>query len=110
MILFVSNTVSAAVHDKKIAEQQYVNTLNKTISKLTVLQDTGYPGLLLNIHSVIQPKKKPKGKELTEQEKETNKNISKIRVMIEHVIGNVKRYRIVKDECRLRKNKYQYRK
>jgi len=28
--------------------------------------------------------------------------------MVEHAIGSTKRYRIVKDECRLRKNKYPY--
>jgi hypothetical protein len=108
VIMFVGNTVSGATHDKKIAEQQYSNALSKTKATVTLLQDTGYQGLALNGVKIIQPKKKPKGKELTQQEKETNKSISKFRVRIEHVIGSVKRYRIVKDECRLRKNKYPY--
>jgi hypothetical protein len=108
MILFVGNTVSGATHDKKIAETQYSNALSKTKATLTLLQDAGYQGLVLKGVSIIQPKKKPKGRELTNDEKETNKAISKVRVMIEHVIGSVKRYRIVKDECRLRKNKYPY--
>jgi hypothetical protein len=28
--------------------------------------------------------------------------------MIEHLIGSIKRYRMIKEQCRLRKNKYPY--
>ena len=49
---------------------------------------------------MIQPKKKPKGKELTLEEKETNQKISSSRVRIEHVISGIKRCRIVKDKFR----------
>jgi hypothetical protein len=38
------------------------------------------------------------------EEKERNREISMNRVRIEHAIGSVKRARIVKDECRLRKD------
>jgi hypothetical protein len=50
---------------------------------------------------IIQPKNKPRGSELTPEEKEENRRINHIRVRIEHVIGSVKRYRIVKDKLRL---------
>jgi hypothetical protein len=50
--------------------------------------------------TTLQPKKKPRGKELTQDEKEDNRRISKIRIRIEHAIGGVKRYRIVKDKSR----------
>ena len=55
---------------------------------------------------IQQPLKKPRGKELTAQQKEDNQKISSFRVRVEHAIGSIKRYRIVKDECRLRKNKF----
>ena len=45
-------------------------------------------------------KKKPKGRELTPDEKEKNRLISSIRVQAEHVISGVKRYRIVQDKLR----------
>lgn len=48
----------------------------------------------------MQPKKKPKGKELTEIEKEVNRWLSSLRIRIEHAIGGVKRFRIVKDKIR----------
>jgi hypothetical protein len=44
------------------------------------------------------PKKKPRGKELTDEEKAKNKVISSIRVRIEHVIGGIKRMRITTDK------------
>jgi hypothetical protein len=54
---------------------------------------------------IVQPTKKPKGKELTDLQKQENKIISSKRVIIEHVIGGVKILRIVKDEIRIYKEK-----
>ncbi len=42
----------------------------------------------------------PKGKELTDMEKHVNQWISSIRIRVEHTIGGVKRYRIVKERIR----------
>ena len=50
--------------------------------------------------TILQPKKKPRGGELTAEEKEYNHRISRIRIQVEHAIGGVKRYRIVKDQLR----------
>lgn len=41
--------------------------------------------------TTYQPTKKPKGKELTVEQKEQNKQISKERTRVEHSIGGVKR-------------------
>jgi hypothetical protein len=40
---------------------------------------------------VMMPKKKPRGEELTAEEKAQNKVISSIRVRVEHAIGGIKR-------------------
>lgn len=55
------------------------------------------------MHDVViqQPTKKPRGSELTVEEKEENRRIASIKMRIEHVIGSVKRYRIVKEKMRL---------
>jgi hypothetical protein len=47
------------------------------------------------------PHKKPKGGELTPEQKAENKEINRQRVVIEHVIGRVKGWRIVRDQYRL---------
>ena len=46
------------------------------------------------------PTKKSKGKELTDEQKRENKEISSFRILVEHAIGGVKKYRIVKERLR----------
>ena len=48
----------------------------------------------------MQPKKKPKGGELTPQEKEANRRISRVRVRVEHSIAGVKVFRVTRDVYR----------
>lgn len=100
-ILFASLTFNGSVHDKKIADQSY-----RIPPGFSLGQDCGYQGYRPAGVTIIQPLKKPKGKELTQEQKQENRKISRFRVRIEHAIGSVKRCRIVKDECRLRKNNF----
>jgi hypothetical protein len=46
-------------------------------------------------------KKSPKP-ELTEEQKERNKSISQERIFVEHAIGGMKKFRILKNKCRLK--------
>jgi hypothetical protein len=96
-ILFVSPSVCGKMHDKKIAD-----TLYSFPYPCLLYQDTGYQGYNPAGVTIFQPVKKPKGRELTGEEKEYNRKISSLRIRIEHTIGSAKRMRIVKDECRLR--------
>jgi DDE superfamily endonuclease len=64
-------------------------------------QDKGFQGFFLSGITIFQPKKKPRGGELTLPEQATNRQIASIRMRIEHAIGGVKRDRIVKDTIRL---------
>jgi DDE superfamily endonuclease len=61
----------------------------------------GFQGFVVDDVVIIQPKKKPRGGELTAGEKEENRRINSIRVRIEHTVSGVKRCRIVKDKFRL---------
>ena len=70
--------------------------------------DLGYIGITkaypwLNIK---MPKKKPKGGELTEEEKLKNKEVSSIRVKVEHAIGGAKRFGIVSDIFRNKQDEF----
>jgi hypothetical protein len=95
-VIFLTPTVEGKKHDKKLADES-----NYALPEgSTLLQDTGFQGFTVDDVSIVQPKKKPKGKELSQDEKDSNQAISRIRVRIEHVINGVKRYRIVKDKCR----------
>jgi len=41
------------------------------------------------------------------EQKESNRQISRLRIRVEHAIAGVKRYRIVKDQVRARKDNFQ---
>jgi hypothetical protein len=47
-----------------------------------------------------RPTRKPKGRQLTDAQKAANHAIARRRIVIEHVIGGIKRCRIVKDAIR----------
>jgi len=95
-ILYLSPTVAGKIHDKKLADQTLY-----TLPEGTILsQDTGFQGFSLDNVTILQPKKKPYKAELSEAEKEANSLISRFRICVEHAIGGVKRYRIVKDRIR----------
>lgn len=99
LILFLTPTVEGKRSDKKLAdESDYALPAG---SKLA--QDSGFQGFSLDHILILQPKKKPKGTELTDLDKEKNRWISSLRIRVEHAIGGVKRYRIVKDKIRNRK-------
>jgi len=95
-IRFVSETVEGKRNDKRLADES-----GYRVPKGSVLaQDAGFQGFNLEEVSILQPKKKPRGGELCYADKVRNRLISGIRVRIEHAIGSVKRYRIVKDKSR----------
>ena len=95
-VIYLSPTVEGKKHDKKLADESEY----KLPEGSTLIQDTGFQGFNVEGVSIVQPKKKPRGGELSQEEKEVNRTISKVRVRIEHVINGVKRYRIVKDRMR----------
>ena len=61
----------------------------------------GFQGFCVQDVEILQPTKKPRGGELTPEQKEENRRIASIKMRIEHVIGSIKRYRIVKEKMRL---------
>ena len=63
-------------------------------------QDTGFQGFTCPDVKIIQPQKKLKGRDLTPEEKVKNREISSIRIRVEHAIAGIKRFRIVKDKLR----------
>jgi hypothetical protein len=95
-IKVLSPTVEGKKHDKKLAEEDDIPFPEDS----TLYQDTGFIGYQPQRVQIIQPKKKPKGGQLTAQEKSDNTAIAKARIGIEHAIGAVKIYHIVHDVFR----------
>jgi DDE superfamily endonuclease len=96
-ICFLSHTCEGKASDKSMAE-----LAGYTLPAGSCLyQDKGFQGFFLHGITIFQPKRTPRGGELTPPEKATNRRISSIRIRIEHAIGGVRRYRMVKDKIRL---------
>ncbi|XWX03423.1 transposase family protein [Aggregatilineales bacterium SYSU G02658] len=86
----LSPTVEGRRHDKRLADDQQLRFPKNS----TLWQDAGFQGYAPENVTIIQPKKKPKGKELTPDEKARNTAISRERITVEHSIGGVKVFAI----------------
>ena len=95
-ILFLSATCAGKKHDKRVADEAGYTFPEGSY----VYQDTGFQGFGEATLVIQQPKKKPRGKELSPEDKVRNRRLASARVRVEHAIGGVKRYRIVKVRIR----------
>jgi hypothetical protein len=92
----LSRTVEGKKHDKKLADEQDLDFPPN--SKLW--KDTGFQGYEPPNTQTFQPTKKPRGRDLTPEEKAHNAAISCERIGVEHSIGGVKVFQIVHDVFR----------
>jgi hypothetical protein len=94
IVKFLSPTEPGRQHDKTLAEPlEAVRFPRQSV----VIADTGFQGLVLENKALIHPDKKPRGRELSPVAKQFNRVIASVRVKVEHVIGAVKRWRMVSD-------------
>jgi hypothetical protein len=90
-VLGLGATQPGSKHDKACADEE-----NYTFpAGSTLFQDTGFQGYAPEGASAEQPTKKPRGKELSPEQKEENRKISSKRVLIEHSIGGIKIFQSV---------------
>jgi DDE superfamily endonuclease len=95
-IVYLGPTTAGSVHDKKMADTEQIRYPLATL----LFQDTGFQGYSPEGVSIQQPKKKPKGKELSVGERFLNAALSSFRIVVEHCISGAKRARIVKEVFR----------
>jgi hypothetical protein len=97
-ILFLNATYAGSIHDKKMADE-----VGHLFPAHTVLvADLGYLGYEPENITVLLPNKQPRKGQLSEEEKQQNRQISQLRIPVEHVMGGVKRLNIVKEKIRIR--------
>lgn len=106
-ILDVSKTYPGSVHDFEVLRKE--KTAKSIPEEAKIHLDKGYSGVkkehpLLNF--LIPFKRNRWKKELSRSEKIYNTKLAKIRVLIEHVIAKVKKYRILSDVFRNRTEHY----
>lgn len=89
-------------HDFKLLKESKVRVKPET----ELDTDTGYIGISKIHANSVLPKKKSKKNPLTKEDKAFNRNISSQRVLNEHVIGFIKRFKIVADRYRNRRKRF----
>ena len=97
-ILVITKQKSGRRHDKRLADKESV--FEMIPKEIPAYADTGFIGAQKIHPNMYIPKKKSKGKPLTFEEKEMNTLISGYRVVVEHAIGGLKRYRCMSEKLR----------
>ena len=75
-------------------------------TKVKILADTGYQGIQKVHENSIIPIKKKKNMILTKEQKDFNHKLSSKRIIVENVIGFLKRFRIISDRYRNRRKRF----
>jgi hypothetical protein len=91
-IMDVSPTVPGAQHDKKLYDDSGVG--DRLDDDEAMMGDSGYQGIQHD-HRAVLPDKKPKGGKLTAQQKGRNRQLSKVRVVVENTICQLKTFRVL---------------
>jgi len=101
-VVYLSETYAGRIHDKAIADHEAIIYPQD----IDLYKDTGFQGYEPAGVQTWQSTKKPRGKELTPEQKAENTLLSRIRIGIEHLIAGIKRCRIVKDVFRNTKERF----
>jgi DDE superfamily endonuclease len=96
LVRSLSQTFAGRIHDKRLCDEED----SVFPPGCVLLKDTGFQGFAPAHVFTYQPKKKPRGQELSAEDKAENTMIARIRLLVEHVIAGVKRCRIVHDVFR----------
>lgn len=104
-VMWLNGIYEGSKHDLKMMEDrliQELNTFNKEGKDIYLFFDKGYEGVEKKIPSkrfkVYVLQKNRKG--LTQEQKEKNRIISQERIVVEHVIGRIKRSRMLLERYR----------
>ena len=90
------------VHDFSLFKESGV-----TFSKETLcLADSGYQGIQKLHEKSRTPKKKSKHHPLTKEEKQSNRDLSRQRMLVEHVIGRLKVFKLLAERYRNRRKRF----
>lgn len=102
-ILGLGQTQPGRMHDKAAAEAEEYRFPPGS----HLWEDTGFQGYDPEGVTVHRPRKKPPKGELTSEEKEQNRAMARERIGVEHSIGGVKVFRIVREPFRNHRSSFE---
>lgn len=102
IILFIGKTFSGNTHDYKMLKEEFPPD-QPWFENQNTLADLGYQGILKDYKGdgIRIPNKKPRKSKnnpnpgLTEEQKNENRDLSRVRIFVENAIGGMKRYNIL---------------
>ena len=99
---FLSRFKPGKTHDYTLLKEE-LSPDKQWFKKFIVRLDLGYLGFGKGYvcKKYFMPIKKPRGQELTEEQRSVNQKQASKRVVVEHAIGGLKRYRILSDRLRM---------
>jgi hypothetical protein len=89
-------------HDFRLFKESKLHTAAKTLS----VADSGFTGIVKIHPNSLIPLKGTKKRPLSQQDKFYNRVISMLRASNEHIIGRVKRFRILSERYRNRRRRF----
>ena len=92
-VIYISEPMTGHNHDTTVLIETGTTNILKEASSW--IGDKGYIG-----YATITPIKKPKHRDLTDNEKEFNNKVSSLRAPVERAIGNIKTWRILHTDYR----------
>ncbi len=92
-VIVLTQAKPGKIHDKRQLDEE--NLVGNIPDEVAVEGDLGFQGLQNEFVNIHLPHKKPKGKELSEVQKQENKEFSRQRVVCEHAHAGMKRYNAV---------------
>jgi DDE superfamily endonuclease/Helix-turn-helix of DDE superfamily endonuclease len=99
-VIILTKARPGTIHDKRQLDEEDI--VGNIPNEVEVEGDLGFYGLQNEFINVQVPHKKPRGKELTAQQKQENREFSQERVKCEHAHAGIKRYNAVTDVYRNR--------
>ena len=96
------DTTNGKRHDFRLFKESKVRFDPRTKSQI----DTGFQGIQRLHPNSELPKKRSKKHPLTKEDRRRNRRIASERVLSEHVIGALKRFKILSDRYRNRRKRF----
>lgn len=100
--ILCTDFINGKVHDMEFLKRSKL----LISSKIQVIVDLGYQGIKKIYDNCLIGKKKSKGISLSHEEKKLNSLISSQRIVVEHVIRYVKRFKILSETYRNRGHRF----
>lgn len=89
-VIILSPARPGSVHDKRQLDEE--DLVNNIPEEIVIEGDLGFQGLQNEFDNIHLPHKKPRGKELSDSQKQENRELSQQRVKCEHAHAGIKRY------------------